>query len=116
MEQMLQGQAAGVNDTSGNPGTYSDVFIRGITSLGNVAWLIVVDGVQSARRLTLLHDLSANDIESVQVLKDAQSSIYGTRGSNGVIIITTKRGKGKATITYDGYYGTKAAGYRERLA
>jgi TonB-linked SusC/RagA family outer membrane protein len=109
MEQMLQGQAAGVNIlTSGNPGTTSDVFIRGITSFGNVAPLVVVDGVQSAPGdLTILTDLSANDIESIQVLKDAQSSIYGTRGSAGVILVTTKRGRGKASITYDGYYGTQ---------
>ncbi len=109
LEQMLQGQAAGMNIiTSGSPGTASDIFIRGITSFGNIDPLIVVDGVQSAPGdLTLLHDLSAQDIESVQVLKDAQSSIYGTRGSAGVIIITTKRGKGKASITYDGYIGTQ---------
>ena len=108
-EQMLQGQAAGVNIIgSGSPGEGSNVFIRGITSFGNVAPLVIVDGVQSAPGdLSTLHDLSANDIESVQVLKDAQAAIYGARGSSGVIIVTTKRGRGKATITYDGYYGTQ---------
>ncbi|HCL84138.1 MAG TPA: SusC/RagA family TonB-linked outer membrane protein, partial [Chitinophagaceae bacterium] len=55
------------------------------------------------------HDINSNDIESVQVLKDASASIFGVRGSNGVVIITTKRGKssGKPTLTYDGYYGTQ---------
>jgi len=108
-EQMLQGQASGVTVIgSGQPGDNSNVFIRGVTSFGNTAPLIVVDGVQSAPGdLSPLHDLSANDIESFQVLKDAQSAIYGARGASGVIIITTKRGKGKATISYDGYYGTQ---------
>ena len=108
-EQMLQGQAAGVTIIgSGQPGDNSNVFIRGITSFGNVSPLIVVDGVQSAPGdLSSLHDLSANDIESVQVLKDAQAAIYGVRGSAGVIIVTTRRGKGKSTITYDAYYGTQ---------
>ncbi len=108
-EQMLQGQASGVNIIgSGSPGEGSNVFIRGITSFGNVAPLVIVDGVQSAPGdLSTLHDLSANDIESVQVLKDAQAAIYGARGSSGVIIVTTRRGRGKASITYDGFYGTQ---------
>ena len=108
-EQMLQGQAAGVSIIgSGQPGEGSNVFIRGITSFGNTAPLVIVDGVQSAPGdLSTLHDLSANDIESVQVLKDAQAAIYGARGASGVIIVTTRRGRGKATITYDGYYGTQ---------
>jgi TonB-linked SusC/RagA family outer membrane protein len=108
-EQMLQGQASGVSIIgSGSPGESSNVFIRGITSFGNVAPLVIIDGVQSAPGdLTTLRDLSANDIESVQVLKDAQAAIYGARGASGVIIVTTRRGRGKASITYDGYYGTQ---------
>lgn len=109
-EQALQGQAAGVNIiTSGNPGDNSAIFIRGITSFGGSNPLIVVDGVPSAPNdLSTLHDLSANDIESVQVLKDGQAAIYGARGSAGVIIITTKKGKaGAATVSYDAYYGTQ---------
>ncbi|MES1216088.1 MAG: TonB-dependent receptor [Bacteroidota bacterium] len=109
-EQMLQGQASGVTIiTSGNPGDNSNVFIRGVTSLGGSSPLVVVDGVPSAPNdLSLLHDLSANDIESVQVIKDAQAAIYGARGSAGVILITTKRGKsGRAVITYDAFYGTQ---------
>jgi len=109
-EQMLQGQASGVTIiSSGNPGDNSNVMIRGFTSFGGSNPLIVVDGVPSAPGdLTMLHDLSANDIESVQIIKDGQAAIYGARGSAGVILITTKRGKsGKAVITYDAYYGTQ---------
>ncbi|HVS98135.1 MAG TPA: TonB-dependent receptor [Puia sp.] len=104
-EQMLQGQAAGVTIiTSGAPGGPTNVFVRGVTSFGNTDPLYVIDGVPGG-----LHDLNSNDIESLQVLKDAGAgSIYGVRGSNGVVIITTKRGKaGRSTITYDGYYGTQ---------
>ena len=106
-EQMLQGQAAGVTIIgSGSPGEPSTVFIRGITSFGNATPLVIVDGVQSAPGdLGSFRNLSANDIESVQVLKDGQAAIYGARGAAGVIIVTTKRGKGKPTITYDSYTG-----------
>ena len=104
-EQMLQGRASGVNiTTTGQPGSESNIRIRGITSFGDVSPLVIIDGVPSS-----LRDINADDIESFQVLKDAgAASIYGVRGSNGVIIITTKRGKsGKPTITYDAYYGTQ---------
>src|SRR5882724_2053002 len=84
-EQMLQGQASGVTVIgSGNPGDNSNVMIRGFTAFGGSNPLIVVDGVPSAPGdLTMLHDLSANDIESVQVIKDGQAAIYGARGSAG---------------------------------
>jgi TonB-linked SusC/RagA family outer membrane protein len=104
-EQMLQGRASGVNiTTTGQPGSESNIRIRGITSFGDVSPLVIIDGVQGS-----LRDINANDIESFQVLKDAgAASIYGVRGSNGVIIITTKIGKsGKPTITYEGFYGTQ---------
>lgn len=104
-EQMLQGQAAGVTIiTSGAPGGPTNVFVRGVTSFGNTDPLYIIDGVPGG-----LHDLNSNDIESLQVLKDAgAASIYGVRGSNGVVIITTKRGKaGRSTVSYDGYYGTQ---------
>lgn len=103
--QALQGQAAGVTIfSSGAPGGRNDIFIRGVTSFGNTQPLIMVDGVQGN-----LDDINVNDIESVQVLKDAgAASIYGVRGSNGVIVITTKKGKsGKPVISYDGYYGVQ---------
>ncbi|HLY71969.1 MAG TPA: SusC/RagA family TonB-linked outer membrane protein, partial [Puia sp.] len=102
-ESLLQGQAAGVTViNSGQPGGGSNVRIRGIANLYNVDPLVIVDGVQSS-----LHDLNVNDIESIQVLKDAgATAIYGIQGSNGVIIVTTKRGKGRATISYDMFVGT----------
>ena len=106
-EEALQGQAAGVNIiTSGQPGAASDIRIRGITSFGNNQPLVLIDGVAGS-----LHDLNSNDIESIQVLKDASASIYGVRGSNGVIVITTKKGKaGKTSINYDAHYGFQTAG------
>ncbi len=108
-EQMLQGRAAGVTViSSGQPGTGSSVRIRGFASFGNNQPLYVVDGVQTFD----IASLNPNDIESMQVLKDAgAASIYGARASNGVIIISTKRGKtGTAKVTYDGYYGMQAQG------
>lgn len=103
--QMLQGRASGLNViTSGQPGSGSNVRIRGITSFGNVDPLVIVDGVQGS-----LNNLNVSEIESIQVLKDAgAASIFGVRGSNGVIVVTTKRGKaGRATVTYDAYVGTQ---------
>ncbi|TAH19531.1 MAG: TonB-dependent receptor [Cytophagales bacterium] len=108
-EQMLQGRAAGVTViSSGQPGSGSSVRIRGFSSFGNNQPLYVVDGVQTFDISTI----NPNDIESMQVLKDAgAASIYGARASNGVIIVSTKRGKsGAAKITYDGYYGVQAQG------
>ena len=95
-EALLQGQSAGVTViNSGSPGGGSQVLVRGITSIGNVYPLVIIDGVQSN-----MHDLNVNDIESVQILKDAGAvAIYGIQGSNGVVVITTKHGKSaKATI------------------
>jgi TonB-dependent starch-binding outer membrane protein SusC len=104
VENLLQGQASGVSViSSGSPGEGSNLRIRGITSLGSASPLVIVDGVQGS-----LHDLNPNDIESVQVLKDAGSAaIYGVQGSNGVIVVTTKKGKGRATVNYDAYVGTE---------
>ena len=104
-ESLLQGQASGVSVVNtGQPGGYSNVHIRGVTSFGNTDPLVIIDGTPG-----YLHDVNANDIASVQVLKDAgAASIYGVRGSNGVIIVTTKRGRtGKVQVTYDGYVGTQ---------
>ena len=103
--QALQGQASGVNViSSGVPGGRNDIFVRGVTSFGNTQPLVIVDGVQGD-----LNNLNMNDIESIQVLKDAgAASIYGVRGSNGVILVTTKKGKlGAPTISYDAYYGVQ---------
>jgi TonB-linked SusC/RagA family outer membrane protein len=104
-QQALQGQAAGVNViNSGVPGAASKISIRGITSFGSSNPLVLIDGVESD-----LNNISAGDIESIQVLKDAGSAaIYGVRGSNGVIIVTRKKGKaGAPVISYDGYVGVQ---------
>jgi len=106
-EAALQGRASGVNIiTSGQPGANSDIRIRGITGFGSNQPLVIIDGIRGD-----LTDINVNDIASVQVLKDASAAIYGVAGSNGVIIITTKKGKtGKAKVTYDGYYGVTTRG------
>jgi len=99
----LQGQASGVNIISnGAPGSASQIFIRGIGSFGDTRPLVLVDGVESN-----LDNINTNEIESMQILKDAGSAaIYGVRGSNGVVIVTTKKGKsGTPVVTYDAYYG-----------
>jgi TonB-dependent starch-binding outer membrane protein SusC len=103
-DQLLQGQAAGVSViTQGAPGAPSAVFIRGISNFGNSQPLYVIDGVQGGS----MSDVNPNDIESIQVLKDAgAAAIYGVSGGNGVVVITTKRGKaGKSMLSYDAYYG-----------
>jgi TonB-dependent starch-binding outer membrane protein SusC len=102
---MLQGQASGVTVIqSGQPGAEPQIRIRGINTFGNNAPLYVVDGVPTQS----IFDLNANDIASLQVLKDAgAASIYGSRASNGVIVITTRKGKGKINVRYDAYYGTQ---------
>ncbi len=105
--QQLQGRAAGigiVNDAT--PGGEATVRIRGFGTIGNNDPLYVIDGVPSRSQA----NLNPNDIESLQVLKDASAaSIYGSRAANGVIIITTKKGKmGKPVITYDTYYGLQS--------
>lgn len=103
-EGLLQGQASGVTVfTTGAPGGASVVQIRGITSSGNSAPLVIIDGVPGS-----MHDVNPDDIQSIQVLKDAgAAAIYGVRGSNGVIIITTKKGSGPIKLNYDAYYGTQ---------
>ncbi len=100
----LQGRAAGVTiSASGEPGAGAVVRIRGFSSAGNNNPLYVIDGVQTDDP----SKLNPNDVESLQILKDASSaSIYGARASNGVIIVTTKQGKaGKPSLSYDGYVG-----------
>lgn len=109
VEQQLQGRASGVTVTgSGQPGQGASVRIRGFGSLSGNDPLYIVDGVP----LTNLGDLNGNDIETIQVLKDAAAaSQYGSRASNGVIIVTTKKGKaGQIKVTYDAYYGTQTRG------
>ncbi|MBE9584461.1 TonB-dependent receptor [Mucilaginibacter sp. JRF] len=98
----LQGRVAGVNiTTDGNPGGGATVRIRGIGTLNNNDPLYVIDGVPTKRGL---QELNPDDIESIQVLKDASSaSIYGSRAASGVIIVTTKRAKaGQSRISFNG--------------
>ena len=106
--QALQGKTAGVviAGNSGQPGDQVSVRIRGVGTNGNAEPLYIVDGLPMGG--SGIDFLSSNDVESIEVLKDAASSaIYGARGANGVILITTKKGRqnSKMTVTYDGYYG-----------
>ena len=105
IEQALQGQVAGVNITSssGSPGAAPNIRIRGVSTNGQNQPLILVDG-------NIIADLSVvnpSDIESINVLKDATAGIYGVRGANGVIIITTKSGRKETDFkfTFNSYAG-----------
>jgi TonB-linked SusC/RagA family outer membrane protein len=104
----LQGQVAGVNINKVNsrPGSDYTIDIRGVHSISfSSEPLVVIDGVMGGK----LNTLNPSDIETMDVLKDASSAaIYGARGANGVIIITTKKGlQGKTKVTYEGYVGVK---------
>ena len=106
IEQGLAGRVAGVQvkAVSGEPGAAPQIRIRGVGSISaGVSPLYVVDGFPTDN----IQTLNPNDIESLDILKDASATaIYGSRGSNGVVIINTKRGKsGKAVIGFDSYYG-----------
>ena len=108
VDDALQGRAAGVTVTqySGAPGASPSVIIRGTNSLSNSSALYVVDG--QIWDNGGLDAINPNDIESIQVLKDASAGIYGSRSSNGVILITTKKGKeGTPKLTYNTYYGSQ---------
>ena len=106
ISSMLEGKVAGVQITSdGQPGADPAVRIRGIGSFGDTSPLYVIDGVPMG---TTIRDFSPNDIETIQVLKDASAAaIYGSRAANGVVIITTKGGKKNQPIMvdYTGYVG-----------
>lgn len=129
VDNMLQGKVSGVRiaQSSGEPGAGVDVFIRGVGSIRSGSTpLFVVDGVPlsndnvsaggpnfglgSSEPKNPLNFLNTSDIETITILKDASAAaIYGARGSNGVVLITTKRGaKGNATLTYDTYLGTSS--------
>lgn len=104
--QALQGKAAGVNivTTSGAPGADVNVTIRGGTSITqSTKPLYIVDGFEMDNALS---NINVNDIQSIEILKDASSTaIYGARGSNGIVLITTKSGKkGKTSVSYNAYY------------
>ena len=115
VDQALQGRAAGVQVTqnSGSPGGGISVAIRGVNSLNGNEPLYVVDGIaidgQTNGNSTALSSINPSDIVSMEVLKDASATaIYGSRASNGVVLITTKKGQaGKPTIGYEGYYAVQ---------
>jgi TonB-dependent SusC/RagA subfamily outer membrane receptor len=116
--EALQGRIPGldINRTSGAPGGGVSIQLRGNRTLsGNgdkgglpgatSEPLVIIDGFQGGN----LSDLNPNDIESIEVLKDASSTaIYGWMGANGVIIVTTKRGKDRPKVSYNGYYGVNS--------
>ena len=110
VDQALQGQAAGiqVTQTTGSPGDDIAVRIRGAGTLGNNNPLYIIDGVPTTANINMF---AISDIESIEILKDgASASIYGARSANGVIVITTKKGKsGAPTFHFDTYYGVQEA-------
>ncbi len=111
-ESALQGRAPGIQVTnSGSPGATPRVLIRGLGTLGNTDPIYVIDGVIVGN----LSGISPNDIESVSLLKDASTTaLYGARGANGVVIVTTKRGQeGKGKLEFNTYTGVQAV--TERL-
>jgi len=117
IDDALEGRAAGVfvTQSSGSPGAGPSIAIRGSNSLTNNSPLFVIDGVIWDNGG---YDLvNPNDVESINVLKDASAAIYGSRASNGVILITTKKGKlGAPKLTYDFYYGSQDVTKKLQLA
>lgn len=119
VDQMLQGRTSGLYmvQNSGMPGASSTVRIRGGNSIsGGNEPLYIIDGMPvypsadaSQTALSPLNSIPTSDIESIEVLKDASSTaIYGSRGANGVIIVTTKKGKsGKTSVAFDAYWGVQ---------
>jgi iron complex outermembrane receptor protein len=106
--QLLQGKVAGLNIVSpqGNPNGAFNIRLRGLSTLGaNTQPLIIIDGIIGVD----INSIDPNDIASMDVLKDGgAAAIYGTRGSSGVILITTKTGvRGKVKVTYDGSFSTE---------
>ncbi|MBU6340574.1 MAG: TonB-dependent receptor [Bacteroidetes bacterium] len=115
-EQALQGRTAGVQVTqnSGSPGSTLTVRVRGTGTINNSDPLYIVDGIP----VDGLDFLNANDIESINVLKDAASAaIYGARGANGVVLITTRTGKKnqEGKIRYEAYYGSQSTWKKANL-
>ena len=109
LDRALQGRAAGVQvvANSAAPGATSTIRIRGAGSVNaSNDPLYVIDGFPT----TGLNTINTDDIESIEILKDASATaIYGSRGSNGVVLVTTKRGKaGKTVLSYEGYYGVQS--------
>ena len=110
-DDALKGLAAGVNVTSasGQPGAKSMIRVRGVGTINNTDPLYIIDGMPTDQ--DGLESVNPNDIESIEVLKDAASgAVYGARAANGVVLITTKKGKlGKTSINYNFSYGWQSA-------
>jgi TonB-linked SusC/RagA family outer membrane protein len=114
LDQALQGRAAGVTViNNGAPGFDATIRVRGISTVNDANPLFVVDGVVT----TSISNISPTDIESIQVLKDASTAaIYGSLGSNGVIMVTTKKGKaGAVVVNLDSYYGVQYSDARYKV-
>jgi len=117
VDDALGGRAAGVvvTQSSGAPGSAPSIVIRGVNSLTNSNPLYVVDG--QIWDNGGYDSINPNDIESIQVLKDASAGIYGSRSANGVILITTKKGKaGEPKLNYNFYYGSQTVANKLKLA
>lgn len=111
--QLLYGRFSGVQLTQGGGAPGSDgssITIRGIGTFGDATPLVVIDNIQY-ESLTAFNNLAPTDIESITVLKDAAAgAIYGARGANGVVLVTTRKGKeGKMQVSYNSYYGIQEA-------
>jgi TonB-linked SusC/RagA family outer membrane protein len=109
LDDALRGRVTGVSvvQSSGSPGSSPQIRVRGITSRQNSDPLYIIDGITVDNGG--LDNVNPNDIESIDVLKDASAAIYGSRASNGVIIVTTKKGKkGDAVVSYNGYVGVQS--------
>jgi TonB-linked SusC/RagA family outer membrane protein len=124
LDQALQGKAAGVqvSQNSGAPGGGVSIRVRGVGTVGNAEPLYVVDGVpfysdSDGQNGNLLNTINPNDIASMDILKDASATaIYGSRGANGVVIITTKRGKaGRTNVGLDTYQGVQQVAHKVDL-
>jgi TonB-linked SusC/RagA family outer membrane protein len=117
VDQILQGKAAGVSVTenTGAPGEGISVRVRGVGTINNNDPLYIVDGVPTQNGI---NEISPNDIETINILKDASSAaIYGARASNGVVIVTTKRGKaGKTQLSFSAYTGVQTAQHLIKMA
>lgn len=114
LDQALQGRAAGLTViANGAPGVAPTMRVRGISTVNDANPLYVVDGVIA----TTISNISPSDIESIEVLKDASTAaIYGSLGSNGVIMVTTKKGQaGKVQVNFEGYAGVQYSNERYDL-
>ncbi len=111
IDQAIQGRISGVRitQTTGQPGESISVRIRGVGTIGNNDPLYIIDGVPTKDGMNII---SPSEIESISILKDAASSaIYGARSANGVVLITTKKGKsGEPKVSYNGYFGVQTHG------